>query len=367
MPKRLLSIAAICACTLLAGRSEAANPEVVMETTFGDFVIELFVADAPETVSNFMLYVKDGFYNGTIFHRVDEDFVIQGGFLDTNYLPRETRARIQNESANGLSNIRGTLAMARTSDPHSASSQFFINQVDNLFLDREQARDGWGYCVFGNLVAGHEVLDLIASQPTGFLPKDESRPYDLDDVPMTPIVIQTAYAVEGPETELQKVYISYYGRPGDPAGVGWWAGELEAAGGSLDAIIDAYGTSPEFNVRYGDLDNGQLVDTIYQQMFGRAPDAEGRAFYVDSLDRRERSLQRITLDILNGALNDDARIIANKLLIAGYFTDEVAARGLSYGDEDINAARDVLSRVGASPTTIATAMGAADAVLAGME
>lgn len=349
---------------LATAAAEAANPQVRLETNLGDLTVELSTGDAPQTVSNFMLYVKDGFYADTAIHRVIPGFVIQGGGFTADYLPKETRDPIVNESDNGLSNLRGTIAMARTADPDSATSQFFVNQVDNdLFLDRDTATDGFGYCVFGEIVAGIEVVDLIAAQPTGFLPPTAERPYTLQDVPLEPVVIATAYAIEGEATEVQKVYISYYGRPGDPAGSEYWADRLAASGGDLSAIIEAFGTSQEFDERYGDLDNAALIDTIYQQMFGRAPDAAGRAFYLDLLDTGAKSLQSITLDILNGAQNDDARIIANKLLVADYFTDELTARRLSYTSEDIDAARGVLDLVGATPESVGVAMDEAEAVL----
>ncbi len=137
------------------------SQSVVIETTQGDIVVELNPEKAPNTVKNFLTYVNEGFYAGTIFHRVIRDFMIQGGGFDKNLNQKETREPIQNESKNGLFNETYTIAMARTNDPHSATSQFFINLKDNYFLD-----DGDGYCVFGKVTSGHRVVQKIGSLPT---------------------------------------------------------------------------------------------------------------------------------------------------------------------------------------------------------
>ena len=134
---------------------------VVIETTQGDIVVELNPEKAPDTVKNFLTYVNEGFYAGTIFHRVIRDFMIQGGGFDKNLNQKETREPIQNESKNGLFNETYTITMARTNDPLSATSQFFINLKDNYFLD-----DGDGYCVFGKVTSGHRVVQKIGSLPT---------------------------------------------------------------------------------------------------------------------------------------------------------------------------------------------------------
>lgn len=144
------------------------NPRVTLETTKGNIVIELDAAKAPKTVANFVSYVESGFYNGTIFHRVIPKFMIQGGGFTPEMEQKATRATIMNEADNGLKNLRGTIAMARTSDPHSASSQFFINSVDNVGLDHKAKTDPqWGYCVFGQVVEGMAVVDEISKTPTG--------------------------------------------------------------------------------------------------------------------------------------------------------------------------------------------------------
>lgn len=139
---------------------------VVMETSLGTLKIELDGDKAPVTVANFLGYVDDKFYDGTIFHRVIPNFMVQGGGFKPGMKQKKTKATIANESSNGLANVRGTLAMARTSDPNSASSQFFINVRDNGFLDQAQAQDRVGYCVFGKVTEGLDVLDKIKAVPT---------------------------------------------------------------------------------------------------------------------------------------------------------------------------------------------------------
>jgi peptidyl-prolyl cis-trans isomerase B (cyclophilin B) len=142
------------------------NPTVLMKTSKGDITIELYPDKAPLTVKNFLSYVDGKFYDGTIFHRVIKDFMIQGGGLTPAFEEKPSKPPIKNEAASGLKNKRGTIAMARTGEPHSATCQFFINHVDNSFLDNETASDGWGYCAFGKVVSGMDVVDAIASSPT---------------------------------------------------------------------------------------------------------------------------------------------------------------------------------------------------------
>ncbi len=140
---------------------------VKLETSKGDIVIELNEEKAPVTVQNFLNYVRDGFYDGTIFHRVIPSFMIQGGGFDDQMMQKMTQDPIKNEADNGLSNERGAIAMARTQDPHSATAQFFINHKDNPFLDHTAPNiQGWGYCVFGNVTEGMDVVDAIASVKT---------------------------------------------------------------------------------------------------------------------------------------------------------------------------------------------------------
>ena len=140
---------------------------ILFETTLGNITIELFETDAPETTANFKQYVEAGFYNGTIFHRVIDGFMIQGGGFEPGMIQKDTRDPISNEASNGFSNNRGTIAMARTMDPHSATAQFFINVSDNDFLNfRSETPDGFGYCVFGRVFDGLDVVDAIKAVET---------------------------------------------------------------------------------------------------------------------------------------------------------------------------------------------------------
>lgn len=167
-----LGLAIIAAIALLAfivllptsqhGEQQTTNPVVVIETSLGTIRVQLFADKAPITVKNFLQYVDERFYDGLIFHRVIKDFMIQGGGFEPGMKPRKTRPPIKNESSNGLSNLRGTIAMARTPDPDSATSQFYINVRDNTFLDRAKAQDGVGYCVFGRVIEGMEIVDKIS-------------------------------------------------------------------------------------------------------------------------------------------------------------------------------------------------------------
>ena len=168
----------------------ADNPTILLETSSGDILLELFPDKAPGTVENFLRYVDDGFYKNTIFHRVISNFMIQGGGLDARMNEKETRAPVQNEANNGLKNDRGTIAMARTQDPHSATAQFFINLVDNDFLNHtDESISGWGYCVFGKVTEGMDVVDKIAKVKT-----KSAGMYD--DVPVDMVIITGASRFE---------------------------------------------------------------------------------------------------------------------------------------------------------------------------
>lgn len=183
----------LCACLALAGTALAEapkeakqkNPVVIMETTLGTVKLELFADKAPVSVKNFLEYVKDGYYNGTIFHRIIPGFMAQGGGLTAELQPKPgARAAIKNEADNGLKNDRGTLAMARSGDPNSATSQFFINVVNNDALNRPSP-DGFGYAVFGKVIEGMEVVDKIVSAP------QERKNAVFQNVPKTPVTIKS--------------------------------------------------------------------------------------------------------------------------------------------------------------------------------
>ena len=161
----------------------AANPLVEMKTSQGTLIIELYADKAPKSVANFLQYAQDGFYKGTVFHRVIDGFMIQGGGFTPDMKQKKTRAPIENEAKNDIKNSTGTLAMARTGDPQSATSQFFINLVDNGMLDYPKP-DGWGYAVFGKVTEGFDVVQKIAKVTTGNAGQHQN-------VPTTPIVIES--------------------------------------------------------------------------------------------------------------------------------------------------------------------------------
>ncbi|TAM04577.1 MAG: peptidyl-prolyl cis-trans isomerase [Paraburkholderia sp.] len=167
--------------------AQAAHPQVLIKTSEGDIRVELYPEKAPKTVDNFLQYVKSGQYNGTIFHRVIRGFMIQGGGYTTSYVEKPTRAPIPLESKTGLKNVTGTIAMARTGDPDSATAQFFINTVDNAGLDYPNP-DGNGYAVFGKVTQGMDVVSKIEAAPT-------TTRGPMSDVPQTQIVIQSATVV----------------------------------------------------------------------------------------------------------------------------------------------------------------------------
>lgn len=159
---------------------------VKLHTNFGEIVLELDAGKAPQTVANFLAYVDAGFYDNTIFHRVIADFMIQGGGFASGMAQKKTLPAIRNEADNGLGNLSYTIAMARTSDPHSASSQFFINVADNNFLDfKAPTSQQWGYCVFGKVISGMEIVDRIGQVATGSLSGHQ-------DVPLEDVVIERA-------------------------------------------------------------------------------------------------------------------------------------------------------------------------------
>ncbi|PID60859.1 MAG: hypothetical protein CSB44_09185 [Gammaproteobacteria bacterium] len=192
-----LSLTAVLSLTL-PGQASAAEdrPRVMLTTSEGNILLELDPERAPETVKNFLTYVSDGFYDDTIFHRVIEGFMIQGGGFTVDYERKRTRAPISNEAWNGLSNRHYSVAMARTNAPHSANSQFFINVADNTRLDHTGTNDrGWGYAVFGQVIEGQEVVERISQMPTG-----RGGPFGRD-VPKTQVVITSATLLDADTAE----------------------------------------------------------------------------------------------------------------------------------------------------------------------
>lgn len=186
---RIIKPLVLLSATAASAGGLAADPQVDLKTSAGTIRIELYPAKAPKSVENFLQYVRDGHYNGTIFHRVIPGFMVQGGGMTPNMAQKQTRAPIPIESKNGLKNQVGTLAMARTSDPNSATSQFFINVSDNGFLDYP-GQDGHGYTVFGKVVGGMDVVNKIAATPTANQGMHQN-------VPRTPIVIESASVIGG--------------------------------------------------------------------------------------------------------------------------------------------------------------------------
>jgi len=186
--RQALAMVAVVSLSGVLQLAQAADaPQVLLKTNMGDIVLELNQEKAPKSVENFVQYVKSGQYNGTIFHRVIDGFMIQGGGFDKDMKEKATRAPIQNEAANGLKNDIYTIAMARTSAPHSATAQFFINTANNSMLNYP-SRDGWGYAVFGKVIKGTEVVDKIKNVSTGNRGGHQN-------VPTTPVVIESASVI----------------------------------------------------------------------------------------------------------------------------------------------------------------------------
>ncbi len=183
MIRKLMVAAATAAVALSASIAQAQN--VRLSTSQGDIVVQLDAAKAPKTVDNFLQYVKSGHYSGTIFHRVIDGFMVQGGGMTPDMREKPTRAPIPLESRNGLTNVRGTIAMARTSVPDSATAQFFVNLKDNAFLDAARSPDGNGYAVFGKVIEGMDVIDKIRKVQTGSKGMHQ-------DVPVEPVIIKQA-------------------------------------------------------------------------------------------------------------------------------------------------------------------------------
>ena len=183
---------AFAAAILLCANALAADPQVELKTSMGTITLELYPDKAPKTVENFLQYVKDGQYKGTIFHRVISGFMIQGGGFTADFVQKKTRAPLQNEANNGLRNDLGTIAMARTSDPHSATAQFFINHKNNDFLNfTAPTAQGWGYTVFGKVINGMDVVNKIAAIETG-----PGGPMP-SDVPRKRVIIEDAQILSG--------------------------------------------------------------------------------------------------------------------------------------------------------------------------
>lgn len=201
----ILLIAILCILTIACTEKKTENkpaasrdenaPQVLLETSKGNIIIELAPGKAPKTVENFLTYVREGHYDGTIFHRVIKGFMIQGGGMTDTMQQKKTRPPIDNEADNNLKNVTGSIAMARTPAPHSATCQFFINVKDNPSLDyKEKSSQGWGYCVFGKVVEGMDVVRAIENLPTGMRAGHR-------DVPVEPVVIKRAVQISPSTTQ----------------------------------------------------------------------------------------------------------------------------------------------------------------------
>lgn len=189
----LLATITLMACiTFSQGLTAQANPQAVMHTSMGDIQLELYAEKAPVTVANFISYAKNGFYDGTIFHRVIGNFMIQGGGFTPDMQKKATGEPIRNEASNGISNTRGTISMARTNDPHSATAQFFINVGNNANLDfkGEENSRNWGYAVFGRVISGMDVVDAIRAVSTQTVMQHA-------DVPVEPVTIDNIEIIDG--------------------------------------------------------------------------------------------------------------------------------------------------------------------------
>ena len=203
--RKPIQLLALVVVLIASGAAHAAEettaepelPRVEIATSMGTIVVELFPDKAPLSVKNFLSYVREGFYDGTIFHRVMPGFMVQGGGFDEKLQMKPPAGQLMNEADNGLSNKRGTIAMARKNEPHTATCQFFINHVDNPGLDHRGKFDGatWGYAVFGHVIAGMDVVDAIAEVETGAGPKG------MRNVPVEPVMIDSAAWINGPAEE----------------------------------------------------------------------------------------------------------------------------------------------------------------------
>ena len=190
MERRVFGLMMILFSLLSVNVHAAQNPKVVLETSMGDITLELYPDKAPATVKNFLTYADEKFYDGTVFHRVISGFMIQGGGMTADMNEKPTHSPILNEADNGLKNDRGTIAMARTNDPNSATAQFFINAKDNTFLNfRSKTIEGYGYCVFGKVTKGLDVVDAIEKTPT-------TTRGVFQDVPAKPVIIKKAYRLK---------------------------------------------------------------------------------------------------------------------------------------------------------------------------
>jgi cyclophilin family peptidyl-prolyl cis-trans isomerase len=352
---------------LLARPAVTLATTVRLATSFGAIDIVLYDAATPLTVANFLTYVNSGAYGSSFVHRSVPRFVIQGGGYvwddaTNSAVAVPAKPPVPNEFSASRSNRRGTIAMAKLGgDPNSATSQWFINLADNSAnLDNQNG----GFTVFGEVTTSSmAVVDAIAALQL----VNAGSPFDSLPIVGTIasgairkqnlVIVSDARVVSTNSVDagqwVQKAYVAYYGRPADPDGQAYWANRMDSEGGSLGSIIGAFGNSDEFTRRYGGLTNTQLVTKIYQQTLGRDPDRGGLDWYVAEIEAGRRTLQTITLDVLNGATTaPDSAVVANKLDVAEYYTVKVAV-GCVYGTEQDGV--NSLSGVTASSATVTAA------------
>lgn len=361
-------------CVCLGASQARAQTIVTITTDLGSFEIEMLEQDAPITVENFLGYVNRDDYDGTFIHRSVPGFVIQGGGYRYNpennsapSIPREDP--IVNEF--GVSNTRGTVAMAKLGgDPDSATSEWFVNLADNSEnLDNQNG----GFTVFGRVIGdGMDVVDAIAALPIANLGGTFSNTPTIDfdgsnitadifvDITASVNATDTDFSLEdardfsATERRVLGAYLSYFGRPADLGGLAFWTDQLTSVGGDLTSIIFEFGNAEEFVRRFGDLTNAQLIENLYDQILGRAPDPGGFDYWLGELDSGRRSLQEISVAIFDGVQNADIDIVNNRLAFAELYVSLVEeSRIVPLAD---TALAELIDGIGAADSTVTQAI-----------
>lgn len=277
----------------------AADPIVTVTTTSGSFVVELFESQAPITVANFLNYVNADFYSSTLFHRVIDNFVIQGGgytLTGTSTISaKTTNAPIALESQTGLSNTLGTIAMARSDAADSATSQFYINTVNNTALDYQGASSP-GYAVFGTVIEGMSIVDAISNAPITSIANSglTSFPYPLITISS---IKNTRLDTDGVAGQAYRLHKAAFDRAPDLGGLGYWISKMDS-GMDLIEVSARFVDSTEFKTMYGaSSSNGDFITAVYNNVLDRTPDAEGYAWWVDQLTNNpEKTRQKVLAD-----------------------------------------------------------------------
>lgn len=292
------------------------DPVVTFNTSSGSFVVELFNAQAPVTVANFLKYVNDGFYSNTLFHRVIDNFVAQGGGYTltgpTTIDIKQTNAPIPLESQTGLSNTRGTIAMARTEVPDSATSQFYINLVDNIGLNYQSASSP-GYAVFGTVIAGMSVVDAISKAPVTSVNNSPltSFPYPFITINS---VKNTRLDTDGVAGQAYRIYKAAFDRNPDAGGLGFWIAQMDK-GMDVVEVAARFIDSVEFRSLYGQQpSNAEFLTKVYSNVLDRTPDQAGLAWWVNEMNTNPtKTWQKVLADFSESAENQAnvASFIAN--------------------------------------------------------